>query len=345
MRFGSPGEIYFRCTACAGRLAAAQDEVGRLIECPACQSSILVPARSTAWPPGLRRFLLIGTAQLLVVVLLGGLVAMLMGRNHSDGEEQKSAQLSRPLDTRSTLSPDLGPDRTPDAPVEDGGEPTDRAFQDLQTAHRALSKQYNELANWVLSNMRGRFLLKEKFVKNLSMSPLTDEYFLHPDMMEFLAVSPRERDLLEDALGYGLSSMAKLETKFLSVTQSTPDRVAVHIPPYEQEGAAMRDDLYRAMETVLGANRFGRLLDAGEKDLIKRYHYFGAAARTMVFQQTAAEDPSEPPYLVIRDGWIIPDGVGKRSIQVAEASVRELPRDYIPYLSWLPEFVAAYAKP
>lgn len=344
MRFGSPGEIYFRCTACEGRLAAAQGEVGRLVDCPACQAAILVPAKSTVWPPGLRRFLFIGATQVLVLGLVVGGVVHLLARQRENGENAPGTTIRAPV-AKASQPAELGPDRAPTSKSRTATDTPDRSFQDLQTAHRALNKQYDELANWVLSNMRGRFLLKEKFVKNLHLSPLTEEYLLHPDMMDYLEVSPKERDLLEDALGFGLTSMATLETKFLSVTQSTPERVAVHIPPYEQEGAAMQDDLYRAMETVLGSDRFGRLLDAGEKDLIKRYHYFGAAARTMVFQLTAAEDPSEPPYLVIRDGWIIPDGVGKRSIQVAETSVRELPRDYMPYLSWLPEFVAAYAKP
>lgn len=146
-------------------------------------------------------------------------------------------------------------------------------------------------------------------------------------------------------MGFGLATMASLESRFLTVTQRAPEHVLLHIPPYTQEGAAMQDDLYQAMETVLGADRFDRLLDAGEKDLIKRYHYFGTAARTMTFELTAADDPKDPPFLAIRDGWVIPDGPGKRSVQVTEAAVREMPREYLPYLSWLPEYMAAFVKP
>lgn len=301
---------------------------------------MLVPARSMRFPPETRRRLIIGAGAGLLAVLLLNLAARLLA--HPDPVPQVPAA--------TTAAPTLGRDTGPAATPAPGGpslrraDPPD-AYRELQAAHRSLGRQYEKLANWVLNNMRGRFLLKERFVRNLDLPAVTDGFAVHPDMMEFLEVSPRERDLLEDAMGYGLSTMAALEARFLSVTQSAPERVALHIPPYEREGAAMQEDLYRAMETVLGNDRFGRLLDAGERDLIKRYHYFGTAARTMIFTLTAADDPRDPPYLVIRDGWVIPDGPGKRSIQVAEASVREMPKDYLPYLSWLPEYMAAFVRP
>ena len=340
----SPSELYFRCPACRNRLAVPGSEAGRLLDCPACRSSLMVPAQSTAWPPGRARTLGIIALQVACALVLAGFAWSLM----RPGDEPARALADAGSRSRTVPQAGAGPVRPAPVPVRAAGEPEpadDQAYRELRSAHRALNRQYEELANWVLNNMRGRFLLKEKFVRNINLPPLTDEYLVHPDLVEFLEVTPQERDLLDDALGFGLSTMALLETKFLSVTQSAADRVALHIPPYQQEGAALQNDLYRAMETVLGSDRFGRLLDAGEPDLVKRYHYFGTASRTMVFQETPAQDPRDPPYLVIRDGWIIPDGVGKRNIQVAEASVRELPRDFLPYLSWLPDFVAAYARP
>jgi DNA-directed RNA polymerase subunit RPC12/RpoP len=337
MHFRSPGEVYFRCSACRGRLAAERVAAGRLVECPACRSSLLVPEQSTAWPPALRRFLWIVATHGLAIVLLTGLGVYLLTRNQAetwaDAPEPLAPSVRR---AAAVIAP---------APASERPGVAEGVYTELQTSHQALGRKYEELANWVLTNMRGRFLLKEKFVKNVQIAPLSDEYLLSPDIADFLNIQPQEQALLEDALGFGLSSLAVLEAKYISVTQSTPDRVAVHIPSYVEEGASMQDDLYRAMETVLGAQRFSQLLTASEKELAKRYHYFGKASRTMVFQKTAAEKATDAPYLVIRDGWIMPDGVGKRSIQVEEASVRDLPRDYLPYLSWLPEFVAAYAQP
>ena len=331
--------ILFRCTACRNAMEADPAMVGRLVECPSCNSSMLVPNRSLRLPPAARRRLWIGLGAGLLAVLLISIAVRLLS---SPDSLPPSVQLAKANASTLVKAPGEG-GPGPSATVT-RAEP-DSSFQELAARHRKLGKQYEELANWVLNNMRGRFLLKERFVKNLNLPSVTDGFGLHPDMMDFLEVSPKERDLLEDALDYGLSSMASLESKFLSVTQKAPEHVALYIPPYEREGAAMQEDLYRAMETVLGADRFDRLLDAGEKDLIKRYHYFGTAARTMTFVLTASENPAEQPYLVIRDGWVIPDGPGKRSIQVAESAVRQLPRDYLPYLSWLPEYMAAFAKP
>lgn len=314
---------------------------GRLVECPACRASMLVPARSMVFPPEVRRRLWIGAGAGAVGAILLGVALHLMALP-PDIPGPDGPPASPVAATGSARAPGEKGVRTPDPASPDSGR---SAFQDLEMAHRKLNRQYEDLANWVLTNMRGRFLLKDRLVKHLNLPAVTDGYAFHPDMMEYLEVSPRERDLLEDAMGYGLSTMAALEARFLSVTQSAPERVALHIPPYEREGSAMQEDLYRAMETVLGSDRFDRLLDAGERDLVKRYHYFGTAARTMTFTLTAADDPRDPPYLVIRDGWVLPDGPGKRNIQVAEASVREMPKEYLPYLSWLPEYMAAFVPP
>ena len=314
--------------------------MGRLVECPACRSSLLVPARSTVWPPALRKFLWVVTANGLAVMALTGLAVHLLVRDKSGDVTIRSARvptLVAPSEPRVQAQAQPGP-------VEREKE-ADPGYAALKSEHRALGSKYEELANWVLSNMRGHFLLSEKLSKHVLIPPMTDDYLVNPDFAEYLKLSAKEQELLEDAFGFGLSSLVELESRFLSVTQSAPDRAVVQIPSYEQEGAAMREDLYRAMETVLGAQRFGQLLQAGEKELAQRYHYFGHASRSMVFQETASGNPDEPPYLVIRDGWIIPDGPGKRSIQVAEASVRELPSEYLPYVSVLPGFVVNYAQP
>lgn len=317
-------------------MTASREAVGRLMSCPSCRAAGLVPDRSFLLSPASQRRLLIGAGAGLVAVLVIGLSLRLM-----QGPTPPPASVGR-----STTMPaaTMGMARA-SAALSGAAAPANPVQSDLETEHRKLNRKYEELANWVLNNMRGRFLLKDQFVKHLQFPAVTDEFGLHPDLMEYLEVSARERGLLEDAMDFGLTTMATLESRFLTVTQRAPEHVLLHIPPYTQEGAAMQDDLYRAMETVLGADRFDRLLDAGEKDLIKRYHYFGAAARTMTFELTAADDPKDPPFLAIRDGWVIPDGPGKRSVQVTEAAVREMPREYLPYLAWLPEYMAAFVKP
>lgn len=338
-------EIFFRCTACRRRLAIGAGGAGHLVDCPNCGASLQVPASSTVLPPDRIRLCWIALSTALALSLLGGF-AWQMWRHPGRVSMEPDAAVA----AHAAASPAAGRDgsvaaagaMTPDVARL---QVLERENRELLASSRAASRQYEDLANWVLKNMRGRFPLKDRFVSNLRFRPLTEAFTLHPDMADFLDLNEGEQGLLNDAFAYGLTSMAEIEQAYLTVTQAAPDRVTVHIPPYEKEGGALRDDLYGALVSVLGRPRFDRLIDVSEEELIKSYHYFGTAARTMIFQLAESENPKEAPFLVIKDGWVIPQGPDQRSIQATESAVRELPPAYASYLAWLPEFVAAYAKP
>ncbi len=99
------------------------------------------------------------------------------------------------------------------------------------------------------------------------------------------------------------------------------------------------------LTAALGEARFNRLLDMTAEELERQYHYFGNAQRTMVFEQAVSPDDPENPFLVIKDGWIRPDGPHGRTYEVSETSVRELPAQYKDYVGLLPAYVAAFAQP
>ena len=65
----------------------------------------------------------------------------------------------------------------------------------------------------------------------------------------------------------------------------------------------------------------------------------------MVFELASTEENPDDAFLVIKDGWIRPDGEHGRTYEVSENSVRELPAQYSSYLNLLPAYVAAFAKP
>jgi len=215
--------------------------------------------------------------------------------------------------------------------------------RELEATLASVQSRYDDLANWVLTHVRGRFPLKSRYVANLRFPPLGDDGLLNADLADFLEVGAAERELVNDALSYGRESLFAIESQLMTSTQSAPDRVSLHIPPFPDDGAAVRSDLMLALETTLGRGRFDRFLDVAAEEMDRQYDYFGAASRTIVFQLADSVDPNDPPYLVIRDGRIIPKGQGRRDVQMAETSVRQLPPDYLRYLAWLPDFVAAYA--
>lgn len=220
-----------------------------------------------------------------------------------------------------------------------------RENENLLSANRAVSKQYEELANWVLRNLKGRFLLKQEHVGRLRFEPVDEEFKVNADLADFLTVNQQESGLMNDVFQYSRSMLVGLQQSYLSATQDAPARVTLYIPPFEREGATVREDLYGALQTVLGSERFDRLLQVGEKDLTKAYDYFGSAARTMVFEVVPDSRPSAPPFLLIRDAWAIPQDASRRTTETSEEAVTELPARYNAYLAWLPDFISAYAKP
>lgn len=346
MRPAPSSEIFFRCTACRRRLAIQSAGAGHLVDCPNCGASLQVPQQSTIIPPARVR---LAWSVAICGAALAGLV--FAGLHIWEGGAHDVAPAA--IQASAGAAPALAAPAAAGAPATraaaaDGDLAARLALEqqhrELVASHRAVSKQYEELANWVLTNMRGRFPLKERFVSRLRFSPVTEDFAVHPDLAEFLGVNEQEQGLLNDALAYGRDSMGALETTYLSVTQVAPDSVTLYIPPYEQEGAAVRDDLYRALETVLGRPRFDRLLEISEEELVRSYHYFGTAARTMMFQLTPSGQDDEPPYLTIHDGWVVPTGPGTRESKATESAVRELPKAYDAYLAWLPDFVQAYTR-
>lgn len=216
--------------------------------------------------------------------------------------------------------------------------------EQLARENRDIRTQFEELGNWVLKNFKGKYPLPERMVGRLRLPPVTDDYQMHPDVAEVLQVTPQEKGFVDDALHSTWQSMEQIEEAMLTVTESAPGKYTLHIPSYAKQGTELREDLYSALEKTLGTHRFDRFMDVTQDDLLKQYHYFGAASRTVIFEVTQPQDPRLPQYLVIKDGWIIPDGQSSRSYQVTETAVNQLPRPYMAFVNFLPASVTAYAR-
>lgn len=217
--------------------------------------------------------------------------------------------------------------------------------QQLAAENADIRQQLESLMNWVLANVRGKYPLPERMVTNLAVAAVNKDFTLSGDVAELLRVTPEERSMVDDALVTTRQNIAVIESDVMQVAESGPDKVKLYVPPYEEEGLAAREDLYAALEVTLGASRFDRFMDVANKSLEEQYNYFGRAARTMTFEVAYPSDQSIPPYLVIRDGWDIPDGQSSHTIQIKESSVYELPPAYLAYLNLMPANVASYARP
>ena len=142
--------------------------------------------------------------------------------------------------------------------------------------------------------------------------------------------------MLNDAFAYVSAVVDQIEQATLTLTRPGPEKVIVHIPPYPGEGEELRGELYAAIESTLGPNRFNRFLDVSEEGLESSFHLFGNASRTIILETLYSEE-DEVPQLRVKDGWVIQEDENKRIIQATETTLTELPDDYAKYLDDLPD--------
>ena len=299
-----------------------------------------VPYRSEL-PPRLARGLRLGGINAAVVALItAGVWAAVRPAGGAASVEAAPATVAAPAKTAAAVPARTRREQEPPA----GFVPEERS-RELVKANADLQAKYDDLGNWVLQNVRGKYPLPDRLVGRLDLSPVDENFALHGDVVEVLNVKPEEKALVDDALIATHDTLAQMEKSMLTVTQSAPNKATLYIPAYAQEGEQARQDLYRALSAALGEARFTRLLDMTEQQLDKQYHYFGGAQRTMVFELASTPENPEDQFLVIKDGWIRPNGENGRTYEVSETSVRELPKQYAGYLGLLPSYVAAFAAP
>jgi hypothetical protein len=214
----------------------------------------------------------------------------------------------------------------------------------LRTQNSDLENRLVAVLNWILTNFKGKYPLSEAHMSKLQIPPLTDDYTLHPDALDFLKVTPDEEQKVNDAFAYAHQTLAEIEAAIITVTNPRPDKVVLHIPAFPEDGKLLQEDLYSALDTTLGQDRFDRFLQVSESGLKQSFYQFGEASRTMVFE-LAYESNSTSPRLKVKDGWVIDLGPSSRQVTAVESYVTNLPAKYNAYLAWLPEYVGMYAAP
>lgn len=214
---------------------------------------------------------------------------------------------------------------------------------ELQRENDILRGRLNDLLQWILTNFRGKYPLPEAFMTRVRVNPLSEDFTLHPDAAELMQVTPEEAAMIDDAFGMGADWLREIEAATIQVRSPYPGKTVLSIPPFEEEGALLRDDLHGALEATLGADRFDRFLAFSGEDLAAGFNYYGEASRTLIFE--VLSDGVSDPQLVIRDAMVVPEGENTHRIEATEATVTNLPSRYFHYLSWLPDYVAAYATP
>lgn len=214
----------------------------------------------------------------------------------------------------------------------------------LRTQNGELQNRLVAVLNWILANFKGKYPLSEAHMAKLQIPPLTDDYTLHPDALDFLKITADEEQKVNDAFAYAHQTLQDIETAIITVTNPRPDKVVLNIPAFPEDGKLLQEDLYTALDTTLGQDRFDRFLQVSESGLKQNFYQFGEASRTMVFE-LAYENNSTTPELKIKDGYVIDLGPNSRQVTAVESFVTNLPTKYNAYLAWLPEYVGMYVAP
>jgi hypothetical protein len=215
---------------------------------------------------------------------------------------------------------------------------------ELRTQNDELQNRLVAVLNWILANFKGKYPLAETYMSKLQIAPLTEDYTLHPEALDFLKVTPDEEQKMNDAFAYARQTLEDIEATTMTVTNPRPDKVILHIPAFAEDGKVLQEDLYAALDATLGQDRFDRFLKVSETGLKQSFYQFGEASRTMVFE-LSYQSNSATPQLKIKDGWVIELGSNSRQVTAVETYVTNLPSKYHAYLAWLPEYVGMYAAP
>ncbi len=332
-------DIYFKCPCCRKALVVERSAAGREAPCPACSANVRIPTRSRL-PPRVVRF---GSMVALNAAVALATVAVLAHREPAKLDlppPRKMSALEHALREKSAEQPPALPFGAAKA-TGTAADELRRKNAELEKRNLQLSTQFDGIAQWVMDNYQGKYPLPLTLVGRLKIPPVNPDFTLGGDLANFLKVTPAEQAVLNEKLAAARDAMAKTEASLISVTAQNDNSVTLYVPPYERQGGAIRGDLYGTMESTLGAPRFDKFVNVSDQGLNEAYHYFGTAAREMQIE-VVPQQGGDAPYLLIKDGWQIPEGDSATRYTGKQSATREIPPEYSTYMNLMPPNIAAF---
>ncbi len=330
--------IWFKCPSCGHKLVVDRTAAGYRADCPHCFRNIPIPLASTTTPTWFRQAALYASH---VLLLAGGIGAGIWYA--SSRHEDMPPSVEQAADETAASQPAVVAET---AIAQPKASAADEVNQQLLNEHLDLQGKYDKMVRWMIENYRGKYPLPENLVERLRIPPVNEALEVNPELTQLLRLSPEEKSKVQDVFNYIRTHITDAELERATIGEMTKDRITLNIPPYADVGEGYREDLYLTLEETLGGARFDRLIDVTGTELEQSFNYFGKAARNLTFEviyPRAGEKFS--PYLLIRDGWVIPDGDSVRLTKVTETAVTSIPDSYKAYQDHLPENVIRYSTP
>jgi len=332
--------IWFKCPSCDKRLVVEAKAAGFRSDCPDCGKNIPIPEKSTIITPATRTFLVaVLQGVVLVSCVAGGW--WWASSTHPDPivtttvkkVERQPVAVTAETESKTEMS-------------DNEATPADAIDEELLAENAALQGRYNKLLQWMMDNYRGKYPLPENLVSRLEIPPVGANNILNPELAEMLHMSDTEQSLVQDIFDYVSDSLSAAEMERALISNQSDDSITITVPTYPEVGNELKEDLYLTLETTLGEHRFDRMVDVSGSEMVEQFHYFGEASRTLSFQVIYPQYEGEfEPYVLIRDGWVMPDGDSVRLTKITETAINELPDSYREYETMLPDGVSQYATP
>ena len=206
-----------------------------------------------------------------------------------------------------------------------------RAFE-LERDNVRLRARLDDMLNWILDNIKGKYPLSEQLMANLKIDPLTDDLYVSTDLAELLHLTEAETLRLDDVFLDSRAALYELEAAGIVVRQKDENGVTLDIPPFD--GTAIRSNLYEQIAVTLGKPRFTRFLQVAGDTLDRRYGNFGNVVRTLLLSTFRDADGSSQWFIRDEKTTTDPDGRGS-SVTISEKVVSDLPFEYEVYKPWL----------
>ena len=210
-------------------------------------------------------------------------------------------------------------------------------IETLQADNLRLQAQLDDLLNWILAHLKGRYPIPKSYLSHLKAPSVSPKFQLDDGVAELLQVTHEEKDVINKIFRLTREFIHEMERATMKVQEENDERVLIHIPPFAGESGNVREEFYSSLNFTLGKPRFDQFLTYSEDALDSSFNHFGERDRTISFELVSVEGSSEQ-QIRITDGWLLEHDAEHHTYHESETLVDELPEKYLAYVDWLPEY-------